>query len=115
MVWSKDGVHRGKGEAMSPMYDSWKASVPEDRETLPAPCPVCTGDGEAMPCGEDCARLIAECERQRRIRGIYLAAKRALKFARTYYELCGRDDYRVKSVVKQVYFFRQDIAVLRSA
>ncbi len=96
-------------------YDSWKASVPEDRETLPAPCPVCTGDGEAMPCGEECAELIAQCERQRRIRGIYVAAKRALKFARTYYELVGPNDYRVKSVLKQVHDYRVDIATLRAA
>ena len=96
-------------------YDSWKESVPEERETLPAPCPICTGDGEAMPCGEDCARLIAECARQRQIRGIYQAAKRALRYARSYYSINGSADYRVTGSVKQVYFWRQDIAALRSA
>lgn len=48
------------------------------------PCPVCTGDEDAEPCGEACAALVARAERFRRVRGLYAQARTALAYARLY-------------------------------
>lgn len=96
-------------------YDTWKASSPEDTEHPPPPCCVCTGDPHAPPCGEDCAHLIERCARERQIKGIYLAARRALAFAKAYRFVSDLEDPRVKRILQQVYFYRVDIARLRAA
>lgn len=83
----------------------------------PVPCPVCTGDESAPPCGEDCAALIARCARERRIRGIYVAARRAIAWAKVYRfaSFEGVQDQRVQRVIQQVHFYREDIRALRAA
>lgn len=81
----------------------------------PAPCPVCTGDMYAEPCGEECAGLIARCEREKRIRGLYEAARRALRLAREYRIGDATSDFRVRAIARQVYHYRMDIAALRAA
>lgn len=81
----------------------------------PMPCPICTGDSDAPPCGEECADLMARVTRARRIRGLYEASRRALTLAKSYAfsSPAGIYDTRVTSCLKQVWFYRADIADLR--
>lgn len=81
----------------------------------PPPCPVCTGEEDAEPCGEDCEAIFLRCKREKQIRGLYEAAWKALEFARVYNATLGPQDYRVKAVLRTVYLYRQDIAELRAA
>lgn len=81
----------------------------------PPPCPVCTGDEDAEPCGEECAELVAKVRRQRLIRGLYEDAHRALKLAHEYRIGDFGSDARIKAILRRVYFIRQDIAELRRA
>lgn len=89
------------------------------REPSP-PCPLCTGDKEAEPCGEECASIIAKCVREQRIRGYYMAAKSALILARAYEAEWVRGlspidiDARVKACVNQVHAYRLSIRNLRA-
>lgn len=80
-----------------------------------APCPVCTGDDSAPPCGEDCAHIVKLAAAKRNIRGLYAACWHALRFARVYYSIHGAEDYRVTAVIRQVRHNRVDIAALRAA
>lgn len=99
-------------------YDSWKTTAPEAGEDAPIPCPVCTGDSDAPPCGEECDALVKRCARERRIRGLYKAARNALSLARRYRFTefsAGQFDHRVHSILNQVHDYRQEIYELRRA
>lgn len=80
----------------------------------PPPCPVCTGEGDE-PCGEECAELVERCARERKIRGYYEAARRALRLAREYRIGDTTSDFRIRAILRQVYHYRMDIAALRAA
>lgn len=85
----------------------------EDREASARfwPGPVVRTDAEI-----EHEREIAErADRERRIRGLYEAARRALRLAREYRVGDATSDYRIKAITRRVYFIRQDIAALRAA
>lgn len=82
---------------------------------LPPPCPVCTGEEDAEPCGEDCARIVERCRRERLIRGLYEEARRALRLAREYRIGDATSDFRQRQILRRVYLLRCDIADLRRA
>lgn len=96
-------------------YDSWKTSPPEEDGDEPVPCPVCTGDESAMPCGEDCANLIATITRRNHIRGYYVTAHRAVDWARLYRQRSGGHDHRADECMQRVRFCRDAIRALRGA
>lgn len=93
---------------------SYDALLEAGREA-PVPCPVCTGDEHAPPCGEECDALIKRCHRERVIRGHYQDARRALRFARRYYTEGGPREGRLAAVMHRIQCLRVDIAALRSA
>lgn len=94
-------------------YDSWKTTAPEEDEEAPVPCPICTGHADAEPCGEDCAELVARCERERLIKVLYANAWRALQLAREYRQEAQNDDHRVREILHRVGIIRADISELR--
>ena len=94
-------------------YDAWKEAAPEEDGEPPTPCCVCTGDADAPPCGEDCDALMRRCRRDRIIRGHYEDARRALRLAREYRIGDHSSDLRVRTILRRVYFIRQDIADVR--
>ncbi len=82
----------------------------------PLPCPVCTGDEDALPCGEDCDRIYQRSIRERGIRGLYQRCRTALGLARIYRkENAGSDDHRVVECLKTVRVYRNSIRHLRAA
>jgi hypothetical protein len=95
-------------------FDSWKQTAPEEWSDPPPPCKVCTGEGDET-CGEECSELAARCDRERKIRGHYLDAWRALQLAREYRIGDATSDFRVKAIVRRVQLIRVDIADLRKA
>lgn len=96
-------------------YDSWKQRAPEDdEEEFDVSCPVCSGTEWASPCSEACAELVEMVRRERLIRGLYAAAKHALRFARSYVSTSGMSDYRVRAVLRQVAAYRLHIQTLRA-
>lgn len=93
-------------------YDDWRASAPERDEEAPPPCKVCTGEGDDV-CGEECAALVARCERERLIKVLYANAWRALQLARVYRQEAQNDDHRVREILHRVGIIRADISELR--
>jgi hypothetical protein len=98
-------------------YDDWRCTPPEDDGPYyePTPCPVCTGDPDAEPCGEDCAETMEAVRRARVIRGNYEAARRALHLAKVFSMEGGPHDARIPPCLEQVGHFRAYIATLRRA
>lgn len=90
-------------------------SILDDQEPRPVPCPVCTGDADAEPCGEDCDAIIRACERKIRIKGLYIAAHSAMRWAKGYARRSrdAFDDNRVLAILDQVRGYRRQIATLR--
>jgi predicted nucleic acid-binding Zn ribbon protein len=81
----------------------------------PVPCPVCTGDMTAGPCGEECDELMAEVARARRFKGLYLACSRAVKWARAYAKVGTTfGDARILAIFDQVQQYRREIAAIRA-
>lgn len=97
-------------------YDSWKTTDASEADTLPPPgCPVCTGDEYSDPCSEECAELIEKCDRKRRIKGLYLTASSAMRWARLYQgENSAYGDRRILAILDQVKTYRREIARLRA-
>lgn len=94
-------------------FDSWKTTAPEEDGEPPVECCVCTGHKYASPCGEDCAELVARCERERLIKVLYQNARRALHLAREYRQEAQNDDHRVREILHRVGIIRADISELR--
>lgn len=95
--------------------ERYDAMLDEGRESA-VPCPVCTGDMTAEPCGESCDELMAEEARRRRVKGLYIACSRALAWARAY-ERAGTTfgDARILAIADQVQMYRKEIAAIRAA
>jgi predicted nucleic acid-binding Zn ribbon protein len=92
---------------------TYDALLDEGREP-PVPCPVCTGDMTADPCGEECDELMAESARRRRIQGLYIACSRALEWARAYAKAGTTfGDARILAIADQVQQYRREIASIR--
>ncbi len=96
-------------------FDDWKTFAPEEWSDPPPPCPICTGARDAEPCGEECSEMFERCERERKIRGHYRDAWRALRLAREYREGDATSDFRIRAIVRRVYLLRVGIAELRRA
>jgi hypothetical protein len=98
-------------------YDSWKTTAPEDDGVYyePTPCPVCTGDRDAEPCGEDCHVIVRKALAGRRIKGLYETAQRAMKLAKTYRASSAVEekDRRIDECLQRVDECREDIKVWR--
>jgi len=80
------------------------------------PCPVCTGDEDAEPCGEECDALFQQARRVRAIRALYNRCFQAVGLARTYQHerAVFRDaDERVTECMKTVRIYRTSIRCLR--
>jgi predicted nucleic acid-binding Zn ribbon protein len=88
-------------------------SLLEDAETPPPPCPVCTGDEDAEPCGEECAELIAKVERKNALAGLRVSLQRVMWWARTYYDAAGKADRRVLDCLARARFYRNQRSALR--
>ena len=65
-------------------YDTWRSTLPDQDEVVPVQCPVCTGHDDAAPCSEECAELVERVNAERRIKGLFFAAYKAIRLARTY-------------------------------
>ncbi len=98
-------------------YESERYDDLLDRGGDPSPpdCPICTGASDAEPCGEECSELFARCARERKIRGQYQDAWRALRLAREYRIGDATSDARIRAIVRRVYLIRVGIAELRRA
>lgn len=106
-------------------YDSWKTRAPEDDGiNYETPCPICTGDNDAPPCGEDCDRLMRRVRNERKIRGLYQACRTALTLAKCYRDTRSLPpglrvaslpalDSRIVGCLQQIQIYRADIADLR--
>jgi hypothetical protein len=96
-------------------YDSWKTIEPEDTTLAnEPPCPVCTGDEDAQPCGEDCDRIVRRVRLERGIQGLYNAAFSALFMAKVYRREGGNSDRRMVKAVYAAQAYRASIKCLRS-
>lgn len=77
-------------------------------------CPVCTGDEDADPCGEDCERIMIRAARARQITRLFAAARKALYNARQYrLEGDGRSSRRVRDCIDIVAHYRREIRICR--
>ncbi len=97
-------------------YDSWKENAPEDDDArVRDPCPVCTGDMTAEPCGEDCDEIMKRSTRPAAIRGLYSAAFRAIFIAKLYRREGHANDSRIDECVAKVRDYRASIRALRAS
>lgn len=95
-------------------YDDWKEAPPSVDETEPDPCPVCTGDEYADPCGEDCATVMRLAQFERGVKALYQRCRTALFLARVYREESSPDkDERIEECMATVRTYRKSIACLR--
>jgi hypothetical protein len=96
-------------------YDVWKSSAPDDSIDLqPLPCPVCSGDMDAEPCGEDCEAIIDKAQRRNHLAAIKVSIGRVMFWARTYYDTRGKDDRSFTDCMARVRFLRDQQAALRN-
>jgi hypothetical protein len=91
-------------------------SILDDQETRPVPCPVCTGDQTAEPCGEECDAIVKRVARRVRIKGYYMAARSAMRWAKGYARRSrdNFDDAQVLAILDQIRSYRRAIATLRA-